>query len=333
MRPTPAVTVLMAVKDGERHLGEAIDSILAQTLADLELVIVEDGSTDDTAAILESYRDPRIRVLRNSRNLGLTRSLNRGLEDARAPYVARQDADDVSERERLERQVGFLDRNPEVALVASAYRRIDDDGLVTGRRPVPTNGLDIRWRLLFLNAFAHSSVVFRSNIVRRIGRYDESLEYAQDYGLWSRLAAAEPVAALPEELVRYRESAKSMTEVMSSGGEEIERISRENLRRLGGAGEGLASTIDRDAAWRLLVGGTGGLDAPRAVRAARQVLAVESSFAVKERLRGSRRLRHRARVALVLARSVAAVAARDRDRKAAVQATTLLAALLRGWRG
>ena len=303
MTETPAVTVLMAVHDGERHLREAIESILRQTFADFELLVVEDASTDGTAAVLAGYDDPRITIVRNAENLGLTRSLNLGLEQARGRFVARQDADDVSEPDRLERQVAFLEANPEVPLVASSYLRIDDSGGIVGPRPVPCDARAIRRRLLLLNAFAHSSVVFRRAAVEELDGYREEFPFAQDYDLWSRLARAAPLAALPVPLVRYREAAGSMTTDLAPSVDDVERISRDNIRRLGGDAERLARTIDRDAAWRLLLAGGSGLGRRRALRAARDLLALERAFSRREGI-GSR---SRVALALQLARTLAKV--------------------------
>ena len=119
MTPSPRVTVLMAVYNGERFLAEAVASILDQTFRDFEFLIVNDGSTDRSREIILSFGDPRIRLVDNPENIGLTRSLNRGLELAKGGLIARQDADDISLPERLEREIGFLDGNPKAAIVGS----------------------------------------------------------------------------------------------------------------------------------------------------------------------------------------------------------------------
>src|SRR4051794_29608800 len=120
----PKVTVLLAVYNGERYLREAIDSILGQTFQDFEFLIINDGSTDSTREIILSYHDPRIRLVDNEDNIGQTRSLNRGLALAAGQFVARQDADDISEPERLASQVAFLEIHPEVVLLGTWYRKI-----------------------------------------------------------------------------------------------------------------------------------------------------------------------------------------------------------------
>jgi glycosyltransferase involved in cell wall biosynthesis len=297
------VTVLMAVHNGERHLRAAVESVLGQTFRDLELLVVDDASTDGSRAIVESYGDPRARVVVNAENLGLTRSLNRGLAEARGVYVARQDADDVSAPDRLARQVGELERRPELALLASSYRRIDDDGRDAGGRDVPLTPVGIRWRLLFLNAFTHSSVVFRRSVVEELGGYDESVVYAQDYDLWSRIAERHEVAALPEYLVSYRRSAVSMTSVRdeSEAPDETATISRHNVDRVL---PGMGARLDRETAWRLLFANPRSVRASDAVATVRDVLALQSAFANRYSLGRRAALAHRASVVAALARGL-----------------------------
>jgi glycosyltransferase involved in cell wall biosynthesis len=298
------VSVLMAVHNGERHLPPAIESILGQTFDDLELVVVDDASTDRSRAIVESYDDARVRVLVNTENLGLTRSLNRGLAETRGRYVARQDADDLSARNRLALQIGHLEQHPEVALIASAYRRIDDDGRDQGSRAAPLATLDVRWRLLFLNAFAHSSIVFRRSSVVELGGYDEAVLYAQDYDLWSRIAERHEVAALPEELVSYRRSAASMTSALrdASGPDEMAAISRRNVDRVL---PGMGARLDRDTAWRLLFANPRTVRVSAAATCVRDVLALQSAFARHYSLDRRAALAHRASVLAALARGLA----------------------------
>ncbi|HKQ33129.1 MAG TPA: glycosyltransferase family A protein, partial [Thermodesulfobacteriota bacterium] len=121
---TPKVTVLMTVYNGEKFLNEAIDGILNQTFRDFEFLIINDGSTDGSREIIKSYKDPRINLVDNESNIGLTASLNRGLSLAGGEYIARQDADDISLPERLEKQISILERNPDIALLGSWYLEI-----------------------------------------------------------------------------------------------------------------------------------------------------------------------------------------------------------------
>jgi glycosyltransferase involved in cell wall biosynthesis len=319
----PTVTVLMAVHDGERHLRESVESILRQTYSGLELLVVDDASTDSSRSIVESYGDPRVRVLVNERNLGLTASLNRGLEEARGRYVARQDADDVSEPSRLERQVELLERRPDLALVASHYRRIDDEGRHGGDRFVPTSPLDIRWRLLFLNAFAHSSVTFRLDEVRALGGFDERFRYAQDYELWSRLARSHQLTAVPEILVSYRRSSESLTATFDRAGEEIREISGENLRAL----DFDPARLDRDAAWRLLFGDPSDIPPEHAVEVARATIGVQAAFARTSALDERTARRHRANVGRRLGSRLVRLGLQRRNGVALAYGGRLLAAV------
>jgi glycosyltransferase involved in cell wall biosynthesis len=306
----PRVTVLMAVRNGEEHLRESLASVLAQTLDDFELLIVDDASTDGSMSIVAEFGDPRIRVIRNEVQLGLARSLNIGLAAARAELVARQDDDDVSDPIRLALQVARLEERPSVALVACAYRRIDDAGRIEGHRPVPLDVVSIRWHLLFLNAFTHSSVVFRRAVVQELGGYAEDLAYAEDYELWSRLAESYDVEAVPQRLVSYRRASCSMTASYKerSGGQmdKVAEISRRNIGRVLGD-MGAADRFDRDTARALLFGRSRAISFRRAVSAAGQILELEGAFARSYGLDRRARSAHRARVAIVLARRLAAI--------------------------
>ncbi|MCK4437269.1 glycosyltransferase [bacterium] len=200
----PKVTVLMSVYNGEEYLKEAIDSILNQTFKDFEFVTVNDGSTDRTAEILQSYQDHRIKIINNERNVGLTKSLNKGLKMARGEYVARMDADDISFAERFEKQVGYLNNHPEIALVGTGFEKIDE----TGQKISSTPGLNsegIYYTLTFYNCIVHSSVMFRKKIVLEIGGYDENLAKSQDLDLWHKISRKSKINVLGEVLVKRRE--------------------------------------------------------------------------------------------------------------------------------
>ncbi|MCX6985035.1 MAG: glycosyltransferase [Lentisphaerae bacterium] len=206
MSSTPKVTVLMAVYNGERFLRDAVESILTQTFPDFEFVIVNDGSTDNSRNILLSYQDPRIKIIENDRNIGLVKSLNRGLAVARGDYVARQDADDISLSTRLEKQIAFLETHTDVAILGTQAENIDSKGNLYSRSDShrACGELAIRWQLLFENPFVHTSVMFRKDLVSRHGGYDESFTRSEDIELWSRLAYEYGVFNLNEVLVRYR---------------------------------------------------------------------------------------------------------------------------------
>lgn len=208
---TPSITVLMAVYNGEPYLRRAIESILCQSYDDFEFLIINDGSTDRTRDVIHSYDDPRIRLFENETNLGLARSLNQGIELARGAYIARQDADDISEPDRLARQIAFLRQHPDIALLGSWYTVIDHRGNILAHRTLPCADIEIRWVLLFVSSFVHTAVIMPRDILSNVGLYDESLVYAMDYDLWQRIARHHPVANLSAYLVRYRVHKNAMT--------------------------------------------------------------------------------------------------------------------------
>ncbi|GGM66060.1 glycosyltransferase involved in cell wall biosynthesis [Halarchaeum rubridurum] len=196
----PQISVVLPTYDAAFHVRGAIRSLREQTLTDFEVVVVDDGSTDGTLDIVRRVSDDRFRVVeRDDPTGGLPGALNRGVWEARAPYVARQDADDQSHPHRLEEQVDFLDENPDVALVGTGARILRTDGTVKDVRrtkPQPTFP-----DLLEKNHFVHGSVAFRRGIVRELGGYDERFEFSEDYDLWLRLARRHAVRNL--KAVRY----------------------------------------------------------------------------------------------------------------------------------
>jgi len=199
----PAVSVLVGVHNGAPWVSRAVESVLGQTLADLDLIVVDDGSTDATPTLLAAVRDSRLIVERQSRT-GLTRALNRALARARAPLIARLDADDVALPARLERQRAFLEGHPDVGLLGTAARVVDEaDRELAVIRP-PEADPAIRRALIRRNPFVHSSVMARRALVEQVGGYDASFPVAQDYDLWLRLSAVTRMANLPEPLVIRR---------------------------------------------------------------------------------------------------------------------------------
>ncbi len=209
---TPRVTVLIAVRDGGELLDAAVRSVLSQTFEDFELLIVDDASTDD--AIERLPRDPRIRVLRNERNLGQVPSLNRGLENALGEYVARLDADDTMLPARLERQVGVLDAQPDVALVGTWMDVVDErERLYTRLRGHVRDFVELVLAILVDHyPFGHPSLMYRRDVVRALGGYDPALAPSEDKDLYRRLALARHEARCVEApLVRYRRHERQLS--------------------------------------------------------------------------------------------------------------------------
>jgi glycosyltransferase involved in cell wall biosynthesis len=211
---TPKVSVVMSVYNGDRYLQEAIDSILNQTFADFEFIIINDCSTDNTWEILTDYasRDDRVVLLNNDENLGLTKSLNKGLEVARGEYIARQDADDISLPKRFEKQVSYMDLHSSVAFVSTGVQYINGEGEQTWVYTPPIDPIELSWYLLFRNPIRHSTALWRRELVSRaVGNYDPTFVYSQDYDLWVRIAEKFPIHTLPLILLKLRWHEQSIT--------------------------------------------------------------------------------------------------------------------------
>lgn len=210
----PRVTVLTTVYNGARYLEETIESVLAQSWADFEYIVVDDGSTDSTPALLEKWaaRDPRLVVIRNETNRGIPASANRGLAAARGEYVARLDADDVSEPDRLRIQVEVLDSRPDVAMVSMNYYLMRQDGLLLRKTNHHAPPEVIEYLLHFGNAVGgHSQVMYRRSAVMQVGGYDEACPVALDYDLWTRLVRVGRIVILPSVGMRYRIHSESIS--------------------------------------------------------------------------------------------------------------------------
>lgn len=226
----PCVSVILPVYNGERYLAGAVSSILAQSLADFELIIINDGSSDATAAILGEFRDPRIRLYHQD-NRGLPATLNRGIELAQGRYLARQDADDLSFPERLARQVEVMEKTPELSLVGTWARVWVEDRETERTLCHPCRKNLLPFSMLFDTHFVHSSVMIRKSVLERVGFYSvDSSRQPEDFELWSRIlqSGVGSVANLPEFLVAYREVEGSICR-SNSLLDGVIRICRENL--------------------------------------------------------------------------------------------------------
>ena len=216
----PEITVLMSVYNGQQYLRQCIESILSQTNGDFEFLIIDDGSTDNTPSILASYQDARMKIIRQE-NCGLTKSLNRGLSLAQGNFVARIDADDIAMPDRFERQLSFLQSNPNVAVVGSNAILIDENGNRIGIARFPCHHNDIIKHLeLSQSLFPHSSAFFRREAVLSVGGYNERFIKAQDYDLYLRLCQKYQLACLEEPLISLRLSLSSLAH---SDGKHIQR--------------------------------------------------------------------------------------------------------------
>jgi glycosyltransferase involved in cell wall biosynthesis len=237
MSSNPAVSVVLSVRNGGSDLPIALDTILKQSFADLELIAVNNGSTDGTREFLDQIADPRVRVF-HQEDKGLAAALNRGISLARGRYIARQDHDDLADPSRIAKQVAFLDANPEHALVGTRAE------IWIGDRPSgrfhdhPTENEILQFDLLFNNPFVHSSVMMRKSALDRVGSYttDPARQPPEDYELWSRISRHHRVANLPERLTVYREVPSSMSRAGARPFlEKLVTISAENLAYATGA--------------------------------------------------------------------------------------------------
>ena len=213
--PTPEMSVLMPVYNAERWLAEAVESVLAQTLTDFELIAIDDGSIDGSAAILAGFaaRDSRVRVVRQPVNAGLTNALIAGYSRARGDLIARMDADDVCHRDRFRAQRDFLAGSPRHVLVGSLLVCIDECGRPTRSPPLPcAAGAIDAWHMSGRgDAVAHPAVVFRRGAYEAAGGYRPEFEPAEDFDLWLRMGEVGEVAVLPERLLSYRVHALSVS--------------------------------------------------------------------------------------------------------------------------
>jgi len=201
----PTVSVILPVYNREKLVEQAVESILSQTFQDFELLIIDDGSTDGTWEILSSWNNhPRVRLIRTDHG-GPTSALNQGLRRARGKFIARQDSDDISEPERLERQVAFLNTHLDVGVVGTWAVLIDEEGNENGTYDSFVSERQIRSQLFYgENPVLHGSVLFRRTCLEELGGYDKAWPYAQDYELWIRYSRKYRLANLPERLYRWR---------------------------------------------------------------------------------------------------------------------------------
>lgn len=203
----------MAVRNGEAYLQEAVESILSQSFQDFEFIIINDGSTDGTGEILQTYRqaDSRFQIISHETGKGLAPSLNRGLALARGQYIARMDADDISLPERFAKQVAFLSTHPEIGVCGTWVKTFGQQADAINR--YPTDGETIQCWLLFGSGLCHPSVMLRrSFLVQANLTYDASFQYGEDYDLWVRSSPIFKLANLPEVLLLYRTHPQQMVQ-------------------------------------------------------------------------------------------------------------------------
>ncbi|MDH4176398.1 MAG: glycosyltransferase [Thermoleophilia bacterium] len=275
-RPSPAarVSVVIAAHDAERYLRPAIASVLRQTVPDLELIVIDDGSHDATADILGSVSDPRLRVVRNSEQQGLAQSLNTGLDVATGRYVARLDADDVALPRRLELQLRAIAERAGTGIVGTSVLELDGDDRLGALHAMPQEPAHVRWHMLFSSPFYHPSVLVDRLLLDGHGlRYDTSYEESEDYELWSRLLEVTDGVNLPEPGVLYRVHPGQATQRRRV----IQRTRQREIamRQLAALGTSLGDR-ELDLAWR--AGAGEGLSREERGEAAKALVAVLGAF-------------------------------------------------------
>jgi hypothetical protein len=234
MATPPAVTVIMPVHNRERFVVAALDSLLAQTFTDFAVLVVDDHSTDGTARLLDGYaEDGRIRVIRNSTQLGVARARNRAIDAADTPFVAFHDSDDLADPRRLELQLAFI-RNHDLDLVGSGVELVAEDGSATGDRwSYDGSSAALSSAMLFRNRLATSTMVVKRSVLGD-ERFDPELEPVDDYDMWVRLLGTRRGGCLPQPLVRYRVHSSSLMHTRHHRADAgVRRILRRQLDRLG----------------------------------------------------------------------------------------------------
>lgn len=260
----PKVSVIMPAYNAEKYIAEAIDSILAQTYTDYEFIILNDCSTDRTEEIILSFKDSRIVYLKNEENMGVAKTLNRGLSVARGEYIARMDADDISLPERFEKQVAWLDAHPQIGVLGSNVEIFDENGTVaTGWSSTDPDQMKID--LFFSCGLAHPGVMMRRGVVQK--GYDPEYNGLEDYELWCRVAEEHGVTTLHDVLLRYRIHSSQVTKNPSA--QYLQRMRRLKKRQLQSLGVD-PSCREAEAYYRFCRG-----DTPET---AEQVMALNSFF-------------------------------------------------------
>jgi glycosyltransferase involved in cell wall biosynthesis len=202
----PIISVIMPVFNAERYIADAIQSILDQTFTNFEFIIINDCSADNSLEIIRHYAniDSRILILNNDKNLGVSRSLNRGINISKANYIARMDADDVSFPNRFEKQINFLEENIDIGVLGTSAVIIDESSSEISSITLPKNHNLIVWFMCYACPLIHPSVMIRKEIFEVVGLYDSYFSSAQDYDLWSRAINITKFSNMTEKLLYLR---------------------------------------------------------------------------------------------------------------------------------
>jgi glycosyltransferase involved in cell wall biosynthesis len=230
----PLISVVMPVYNAGRHLEQAMQSVLEQTLGDFEVIAVDDGSTDETPHILAAMtsRDARVKPHHLERNSGIVKALNEGVRLASGKYIARMDADDFIPANRFEKQIAFLNANPRITVVSGAFEVVDAEGrsLNIVKNKNFKSPEVVRWELFFGTSLCHAAVMFLADVVRQVGGYRSEYQYVEDYDLFIRLSKITQMASLSDILFFYREDMEGSISITKR--EEQQRLDASLRRQL-----------------------------------------------------------------------------------------------------
>lgn len=229
----PEISVILPVYNSAEYLPAAIESVLNQDFGDFEFIIINDGSTDKSEEIIHSFKDKRIICLKNEKNIGLIKTLNRGIDAARGKYIARMDADDACLPDRFSNQYRYMEAHPETGVLGTAYFLWNNSTLK--RTHVFTNNSELRTLLMFNSCFCHPSVMIRKScLINADSSYNENELHVEDYGLWMRLSSHTQLANLDVPLLQYRHHAGQVSLVKNEEQKKNAQVIREAyLRKLG----------------------------------------------------------------------------------------------------
>ncbi|NDV93714.1 glycosyltransferase [Dysgonomonas sp. 521] len=228
----PKVSILMPVYNAGQYLSQALDSIISQRFRDWELILINDGSTDDSESIIRQHEDERIYYIKNPVNLKLIKTLNKGIDYCGGQYIARMDADDICYADRLGHQVAFMDSHPECLMCGTSATVIDGNGKKTGKIHNLADNDYLQINLMFSPPFIHPSVMIRREVLQQ-NRYDEAYKHAEDYELWCRIAKQGKIANIGSELLQYRWHESNVSVIHNDAQEELKnKIIKDELSRL-----------------------------------------------------------------------------------------------------
>ena len=231
MENKPLCSVVMSVYNGEEYLKEAIDSILQQSYANFEFIIIDDASTDNSLEIIQSYNDPRIIIIQNNENLFLACSLNKGIRIAKGDYIVRMDADDVSMPERIMKQVSFMERNPQVGISGTCSEII---GYAAGHGNYSQDDQTIKFKLLHECHLMHPTLIIRKELIFDNDLFfNEQLRKNQDYELFIRAVDYTQYANLPDSLLQYRQTEANVKRDSYNQQENVLAIQKKLFHKIG----------------------------------------------------------------------------------------------------